>query len=243
MTQTREETKKEMEKKEMEKKTEAQNAYPCGEEAWEDEPLVREAQAAYRVKRQGEYTLEDYYALPDDQRVELIDGVIYDMSSPLSVHQLLTGKIHFQLLQYVEKNGGSCMPMISPMDVQLDMDNRTMVEPDVLVVCDRSKVKRRCIYGAPDFVVEVLSESTKKKDMFLKLNKYQNAGVREYWMVDPKSKRVIVYELEKEEGPVIYGFDAKIPVGIYDGKCVIDFEEIYQSIEFLYHMEDEPDEE
>ncbi len=236
MTQTREET-----KKEMEKKIEEKNTYPCGEEAWEEESLVREAQAAYRVKRQGEYTLEDYYALPDDQHVELIDGVIYDMSSPLLVHQMLGGKIYSQLLHFVEKNGGTCMPFIAPLDVQLDRDNRTMVQPDVLVVCDRSKVKRRCVYGTPDFVVEVLSESTRKKDMYLKLDKYQNAGVREYWMVDPKSKRVIVYEFEKEDCPAIFGFDVKIPVGIFEGKCAIDFETIYQSIEFLYQMDDEPD--
>ncbi len=238
MTQTREET-----KKEMEKKIEEKNAYPCGEESWEDESLVREAQAAYRVKQQGEYTLEDYYALPDDQRVELIDGVIYDMSAPLLVHQAIAGDIYSQLWQFVKRNGGNCMPFVAPVDVQLDKDNRTMVQPDVLVVCDQSKMKEHCVYGAPDFVVEVLSKSTRKKDMYLKLDKYRNAGVREYWMVDPKSKRVIVYEFENEDRPVIYEFDGKIPVGIYDGKCVIDFEEIYQSIDFLYQTEDEPDEE
>ena len=135
------------------------------------------------------------------------------------------------------------MPFVAPVDVQLDKDNRTMVQPDVLVVCDQSKMKEHCVYGAPDFVVEVLSKSTRKKDMYLKLDKYRNAGVREYWMVDPKSKRVIVYEFENEDRPVIYEFDGKIPVGIYDGKCVIDFEEIYQSIDFLYQTEDEPDEE
>ena len=80
------------------------------------------------------------------------------------------------------------MPMIAPMDVQLDCDEKTMVEPDVLIVCDRDKIVNRCVYGAPDFIIEILSNSTKKKDSVIKLNKYLNAGVREYWMIDPTKK-------------------------------------------------------
>ena len=141
--------------------------------------MIREASAPYFVKKQGDYTLEDYYAIPDDIRVELIDGVIYDMSAPTSVHQLLTGFLFTQFMNHVMKEKGSCLPIVSPIDVQLDCDDRTMLQPDVVIVCDRKKVVHRCVYGAPDFVLEILSPSSRKKDSIIKLNKYMNAGVRE----------------------------------------------------------------
>lgn len=129
---------------------------------------VQEARSIYNVKRQGEYTLEDYYALPEEQRVELIDGVIYDMSAPTSVHQLLGTEILLVLKDYIRKEHSLCVPVASPIDVQLDCDDKTMVQPDVIVVCDREKIQNRCIYGAPDFVVEVLSKSTRKLPVYFK---------------------------------------------------------------------------
>ena len=134
---------------------------------------VREVQPAYSTKKQGEYTLEDYLAIPDERRVELIDGVIYDMSSPLGHHQIIAGQIYFHLVSYISGKGGPCIPFIAPIDVQLDCDDKTIVQPDVLILCDRSKYTPQRIVGAPDFVVEVLSKSTREKDMFLKLNKYR----------------------------------------------------------------------
>ena len=201
----------------------------------EEQPVaVRESARPYNVKKQGEYTLEDYYQFPDDVRLELIDGVIYYMSSPTSAHQLIGGYIYSRLLQHVLNNGGKCMPMIAPMDVQLDCDEKTMVEPDVLIVCDRDKIINRCVYGAPDFIIEVLSKSTKKKDSVIKLNKYLNAGVREYWMIDPNRKTIVVYDFENSDIPSIYSFDDKVPVSIWDKQCVIDFSRIYHDISFLY---------
>ena len=193
---------------------------------------VEEASVAYG-KKQGEYTLEDYYALPDERRVELIDGVIYDMAAPTSIHQIIAGHFYAQLLSYVMSKKGKCMPMISPLDVQLDCDNKTMVQPDVVVVCDRDKIIKRCVYGAPDLVVEVLSPYTKKKDMTLKMHKYANAGVKEYWLIDPDKKKIIVYNFIKDDYS-IYGFDSIIPVAIWDGDCQIDFNVILEAIQFLY---------
>ena len=152
-------------------------------------------------KKQGEYTIEDYRKLPEDERAELIDGTIYDMAAPLSVHQLLASKIYSSLAGYIEKNQGACISMF-----------------------------------APDFIIEILSESTRKKDSYLKLMKYQKAGVREYWLVDPDKKKVIVYDLEKVEIPVIYGFTDQVPVRIFDGKCVVDFSLIYENIKFIYEQ-------
>ena len=102
------------------------------------------------------------------------------------------------------------MSYIAPVDVQLDCDDKTMVEPDVIILCDRSKDINRCIYGAPDFVAEVLSKSTRRKDIGVKTYKYANAGVREYWMIDPKDMKVIVYTFaqndDAEDTVSIFGF-------------------------------------
>ena len=152
---------------------------------------ISEAVIAYQVKKQGKYTVDDYYALPDEERVELIDGVIYDIGSPTTIHQMICTAIWRELIGYIEAEKGECLPLVSPVDVQLDCDDKTMVQPDVLVVCDREKVIRRCIYGAPDFIVEILSLSSRKKDMFTKLAKYKEVGVREYWLVDPDKKRFL----------------------------------------------------
>ena len=199
---------------------------------------VAEAAITYGAQRQekkpGEYTLEDYYALPDEQRVELIDGVFYDMSAPSSPHQFIGGSIHAQLLQFRNVHKGKCLPMVAPVDVQLDRDNKTMLQPDVLIVCDRSKVTRRCIYGAPDFIVEVLSPSTRKKDMTLKMAKYGEAGVREYWLIDPDKRQVIVFDLEHLAIPVIYGFRDSIPVGIWNGECKIDLTDVCEILDDLF---------
>ena len=194
-------------------------------------------EVAYGVKRQGEYTLEDYYAIPDERRVELIDGVIYDMAAPTFAHQQIGFLIGWQLKNFVSKKNGTCIPSVAPIDVQLDCDDKTMVQPDVIVICDRDKAINRCVYGAPDFVVEVLSPSTSKKDSLIKLRKYKATGVWEYWMVDPDKKKVVVYDWGKSEVPTVYGFDAKVPVGIFSGECEIDFAEIYQEIAFLYEKE------
>lgn len=196
---------------------------------------IKESEADFIIgKKQGEYTLEDYYALPDERRVELIDGVFYDMASPIHIHQLISGQIYRILFDYIDKNKGMCVPAIAPLDVRLDCDDRTVVQPDVMVVCDRDKFVRGVVCGAPDMVVEVLSRSTWKKDSYKKLDKYADAGVREYWLVDPDKKKVIVYDLEHDEWPAIYGFNDEVPVGIFDGLCKVDFAAIYRYISFLY---------
>ncbi len=195
------------------------------------EPTVLRETATYKYGRNGSYTLDDYYALPDDQRVELIDGYFYDMSSPTFGHQSIGGEIYRQIANFIMEHGGSCRPFIAPVDVQLDCDNKTMVQPDVGIVCDPSKIKRFGIYGAPDFLVEVISPSTKKKDYALKLSKYMEAGVREYWILDFRQEKILVYFFESDVYPVIYGFDQPVPVNIYDGKLKIDFTHIAKWLE------------
>ena len=173
-------------------------------------------------------TIEDYFNLPDDVRAELIDGVFYNMAEPTIWHQRVAGLIFYILLKYVREKGGKCLPLIAPVGVQLDMDEKTVVEPDVVVVCDPDKVKDRVIFGAPDWVLEVVSPSSKKRDYIIKLQKYQNAGVREYWIVDRKKQQVTVYRnLDKGDDfeVEIYPFNTKIQVGIYDD-LFIDMSEV-----------------
>ena len=112
-----------------------------------------------------------------------------------------------------------------------------MIQPDVLVVCDRNKLKNGRLFGAPDFVVEILSPSSRKKDSYIKLVKYSNADVREYWLVDPDKKRVVVYDFANDELAKGYTFKEKVPVSIFNGHCEVDFAEINEYIRFLYEEE------
>lgn len=223
-------------------------------------PLVREEAFAYTMseegahgrqdlhlfgKKQGEFTLEDYYSMPEDWRGELIDGVLYDMTAPYIRHQLIGGLIYSMFLQYAVKKGGPCLPMIAPVDVQLDMDNRTIVEPDVLIVCDRSKINGRRVFGAPDFVLEVLSESTRKKDISIKTGKYVGAGVREYWIVDPRDRHVTVILTGEEDNDITirhYTFEEKVPVHIWDGDFAVDFKDVFAYYAFTEDLPDTPPE-
>lgn len=192
--------------------------------------IIREALEEYGVKR-GNYTIDDYYNLPDEQRVELIDGTFYDMATPSIAHQLVATELGRVLSQYVRKHKGRCLVFSSPIDVQLDCDNKTMVEPDVTVLCDKSKLREKSIYGAPDFVIEILSPSTGRKDLTIKPQKYAEAGVREYWMIDTKKEKVITYFFEEEMPiPAIYGFDTEVPVMIYGGELKVDFVEIKERL-------------
>lgn len=201
-----------------------------------DLPGVKEeALAEYTVgKKPGEYTLEDYYALPEDTRVELIDGVFYEMLAPRTVHQDIAFIIHMAFYEYIRKMKKPCKVFEAPVDVQLDCDDKTMVEPDVLVVCDREKIQGFGIYGAPDFVLEILSKSTRKKDMTIKLNKYMEAGVREYWIIDPYKEILITYDFSDEEFvPCVYPLKGSVPVAIFGGDLEIDLEPVAESIREL----------
>jgi len=187
--------------------------------------------AAYSViprKKQGEYTIEDYRVWPEDERVELIDGEIIIMDAPKPLHQRIAGEIHRQIANFIMDNEGDCQPLIAPFAVQLDMDERTMVQPDLGILCKKENYKRWGIYGAPDFLLEVISPSTRRKDYFRKLHKYLEAGVREYWIVDPYKEKVLVYFFEEgeEAEATIYGIDQSIPVKIYEGRLAIEFKHI-----------------
>ena len=202
--------------------------------------FVREKIAAYRVPEppKGPHTLEDYYALPDGTRVELIDGIFYDMAAPSALHQELMLILAMLLKEHVRKKHGDCKVFAAPYDVQLDCDDRTMVEPDVMVICDVKKVRMRCCFGAPDLVMEILSPAIRRRDLTLKASKYENAGVREYWVIDPKEEKLIVYDFAGDKFPAIYNFTMQVPVGIWNGEFQIDFRKIREELAYLYEAGD-----
>ena len=170
--------------------------------------------------KKATYTTDDIYALPEGQRAELIDGVLYDMAPPNRIHQKIVSQLTKIIGQFIDKNNGSCEVYPAPFAVFLNADDKTYVEPDICVICDPSKLDDRGCNGAPDWVIEVASPGTKRIDYGVKLFKYRSSGVREYWIVNPLTKTVNVYDLEGEELSDQYTFDDDIPVCIYDGLII-----------------------
>jgi Uma2 family endonuclease len=167
------------------------------------------------------YTVDDIYALPDGMRAELINGQIYNMAPPNRRHQHISGELFATIRDYIRSNHGSCLTYVAPFAVFLNKDTRNYVEPDVSVICDPSKLDDNGCVGAPDWIIEVVSPGSVRMDYVIKLFKYRDAGVREYWIVDPTKDRVTVYNFdpsnEDNENIGEYSFTDDIPSGIYPG--------------------------
>ena len=133
---------------------------------------------------------------------------------------MLIGRLYLQLTE-CQKAHPDCMVLLSPLDVLLDKNDKTVVQPDLMVVCDKKKMRTAGLFGAPDFVIEIISPSTRRKDYTLKAYKYQNAGVREYWIVDYERGIVIVYDIEHDMIIRLYRMEDDIPVRMVNGECVI----------------------
>lgn len=161
------------------------------------------------------YTTDYILSLPEGQRVELIEGIIYDLASPSLTHQLITTNLSAEIRDYIKRKQGECKVISAPFGVFLNEDDKTYVEPDVLVVCDKNKLNEKGCMGAPDFVVEVVSPSSQKMDYGIKNVLYSNAGVREYWIIDPQKESTIVYRYEEGAAPTFFPFNQSITVGIY----------------------------
>lgn len=180
------------------------------------------------------YTYADYLKWDGDERFEIINGNVVMMAGPSIEHQNILGQIYRQFAAFLDDK--PCNVVMAPFDVRLfekDSDKPenidTVVQPDIFVVCDKNKIDKHGIKGAPDLVIEILSPSTQGHDCFVKLNLYQQAGVREYWIVDPESKTVKVLTLD-DEG--IYHISKAykpadtVKVNILNG-CTIDLSKVF----------------
>lgn len=188
------------------------------------------------VKNNGKkWTYADYLTWPDDERWELIDGLAYSMSpAPTTTHQRILRSLAFAI--YSQLEGKHCELFLAPLDVRFSeqlnaSDNYidTVVQPDILVVCDKSKLDERGCNGPPDFIIEISSPSSGKNDLTRKYDLYQHHGVKEYWIVHPEEQTVMVFKIG-EDGmygkPERYAGDDKISVPFF-GDLVVDLKGVF----------------
>ena len=188
-------------------------------------PVLQKAPQIQKIRR---YTYADYYSWDDDKRWELIDGIAYAMApAPSPSHQSISGNIFGQIWQFL--CGKKCRLFHAPLDVRLNADTKddTVVQPDIVIICDESKINDRGCAGAPDMVVEILSPSSVEHDMVRKYELYLKYGVREYWIVDPKTETVAVHILAggtyvKQD----YNKTDIAPVNVVEG-CFVDFGKVF----------------
>ena len=169
------------------------------------------------VARQLEYyTIDDIKNLPDGQRAELIDGELYMMATPSRIHQWIVMELSFRIRDYIGRKNGDCEVYPAPFAVFLNADDKLYLEPDISVICDKDKLDDYGCNGAPDWIIEIVSPSTEQMDYGIKLFKYRSAGVKEYWIINPLSRTINVYDFEYDEKTRQYSFDDDIPVCIYN---------------------------
>jgi len=188
------------------------------------ESKVKEAVPAYDKK----YTYSDYIEWDDDKRWELIDGAAYMMSAPNRMHQKLLGNLHVQFYNFLK--GKSCEVYLSPFDVRLNADtvDDTVVQPDLVIVCDQTKLNDAGGIGAPDMVVEILSPSTARYDRNTKFNAYLKSGIREYWIIDPETKSLAVHILNDDNYITHpYTDEETAPVHALEG-CTINLSKVFE---------------
>lgn len=168
-----------------------------------------------------QYTSDGFWNLPENQYRELIDGQLYVMAPPGWLHQEILSALYFEIRSYIAK---SKVVYLGPFAVNPDAEDKNWVEPDISVICDCGKLTDKGCVGAPDWIIEIVSPSSRRNDYSRKVPLYLDAGVREYWIVDPARERTTVYYFEEDEAPVMYPFSQPVPVSIYPGLeiCIAD---------------------
>lgn len=190
------------------------------------------ANLAYKLKK---YTYEDLLNIGEEKRYEVINGVLYKMESPITIHQQIVGELYVQFYKYLENK--KCKVFISPLDVCLSgiknpKKEYNVVQPDIMVVCNENKITDKCIKGVPDLIIEVLSKSSRKHDTFIKFNLYQHYGVKEYWIIDTELETISQYILNEKNIytiPKIYDITDEIKVNELKN-CTISLKNIKTSI-------------
>jgi len=196
----------------------------CDDEKSQSDSEVKEAQVDYNRR----YTYSDYVKWDDEERWELIDGVPYLMSAPGRRHQKMLGNLYLQFGNFLK--GKKCEVYFAPFAVRLNADtlDDTVVQPDLVVICDHEKLDTTGCAGAPDLAVEVLSPSTSRHDRVIKFDKYLEAGIREYWIIDPETKTLAANILNNGKYIThLYTGKDKAPVHILEGFSV-DLSEVFE---------------
>lgn len=183
----------------------------------QEQPCLVREQVAYNFDARR-YYLDDVKQLCAGVRVEIIDGKLHTMNTPNRMHQFLSMNISARIFNHIDKNNGKCHIYTAPLGVRLFSDDKTWVEPDILVVCKRKEIltEQGCD-GAPDLIVEIVSPNNYFHDYVRKMIKYQQAGVREYWIVDPRIERVSVACFENTEKNAEYHYNDVIPSYVLEG--------------------------
>ncbi len=181
-------------------------------------------------KENRKYTYEDYMNTPEDVRVEIIDGEIYNMAPPSDTHQKISSYLFGEL--YIYLKGKSCELRAAPYGVFLGdeyqpLKERHCVEPDISVICDKSKIIKQGCLGSPDFIIEIVSPSTQSHDYIRKLHLYNRYGVKEYWIINPFSKSIVVYVTNGESfsEPEKHEFNDTVTSAVLE-EFSIDFSEL-----------------
>lgn len=193
---------------------------------WESFPELREVKTSQEEKKQKEgftmmkggkgYTIADIEALPEGERAELIDGELFWMDVPTWTHQEILVDMLLKIKLYIQNKKGKCRVLPAPFAVYIKKDNRNYVEPDISVICDDTKKSEKGCQGAPDWIIEIVSPTSKKMDYERKVALYREAGAREYWIVDAETETVTIYDFEHDSAPARYTFSERIKVGIFE---------------------------
>ena len=186
---------------------------------------------------EGKYSYADYLTWPEGERWEIIDGIAYMQSAPSPIHQEILVNLLAQFHYYLSGKPYKVYP--APFCVRLMKDDekkneniKKVVEPDITIVCDKSKIDEKGCNGAPDMIVEIMSPSSIKMDRFIKFNSYEKAGVREYWIVEPEGKLVSVFVLQDDQRygrPEVYTEDDKIRASILTD-LIVDLKPVFEGI-------------
>ena len=180
------------------------------------------------------YTYADYKNGSEGERIEVIGGHVYDMSpAPSRIQQGIISELFIKIGNYIKSNHSPCKVYPAPFDVLLtdekDIDNcKNIVQPDISIICDKSKLTDKGCVGAPDLIIEVVSPFNPSNDYVRKLSLYEQFKVREYWVINPMNENIIVYRLDKNMHytiPEIYSFNDTIKIGIYNN-LKIDFKDL-----------------
>ena len=186
-------------------------------------------------EKNKKYTYADYLTWSEEERWEIINGIPYLQAAPTWQYQAVLLELARQFANYLQDK--SCRVFTAPFDLRIpeanekDEETTNVVQPDIIIICDKSGLKKTGYYGVPELIIEVVSPSTGQKDKIEKFNLYEKAGVKEYWIVEPDEKVVMVFTLEEGRygRPQMYSEEDKVKVSIFDD-LVIDLKPVFERI-------------